>query len=115
MDSQKKNSTEGGFKLPSSNFKPRNLSKLKKENLNLFDSEFQAKNTNNGFVNAPMSVASSSCSGQKSPTMTALSTVTSLMNQECKAILEERLYQLQQALTRMKQGLGNKEFEHIVK
>jgi hypothetical protein len=81
MEMQKKNSAEGGFKLPSANFKPRNLTKLKKENLNLFDSEFQAKNTNVSFGNAPLSVASSShASGLNSPTMTALSTVTSLMN-----------------------------------
>ena len=100
MEIQKKNSNEGGFKTPSNQFKPRNLQKLKKEHLNFFDSEFQAKSQN---VNAPVSVASSSrASGLNSPTMTALSTVTSIMNQECKAIFDERLYQLQQAVLRLK-------------
>lgn len=38
-------------------------------------------------------------SGFASPTMTSLSCATSLMNSECGAIYEERLYQLQQAMT----------------
>jgi hypothetical protein len=80
-------------------------------------------------VSAPISIHSGmrsgfDYSGVRSPTMSHISMTSSTMNQESKAIYQERLYQLQNAMQRLieaqspngdSQGYGScKEFENIV-
>jgi len=93
----------GGFKAPSSS-RARGIQKLEKANLNLFDSENAAKTkgvTKFGSQMFPspspsvISRYSALNSGANSPNnSTTLSYATSVLNSECKAILDERLYQL---------------------
>ena len=112
--------------------KPRSIRppKLKIDNLNLFDAQnlqIPRKHTQtvvnhttgrfSSLFNSSAS-ASSHVSGLNSPTMTQLSYATSVQNYETKAIFEERLYQLQNAL-RMMQNQPHegqcKEFENIIR